>query len=59
LPKTCTGVHGADGISLFTAVEKQLGLKLEVQNRRPSPNPAGIETSAGAPRCVLAALCAS
>jgi uncharacterized protein (TIGR03435 family) len=25
-------VHGADGISLFTAVEKQLGLKLEVQN---------------------------
>jgi uncharacterized protein (TIGR03435 family) len=50
-------VHGADGISLFTAVEKQMGLKLEVQNvsapsfviekvnRRPSPNPAGIETS--------------
>jgi uncharacterized protein (TIGR03435 family) len=50
-------VHGADGISLFTAVEKQLGLKLEVKNvsvpsfviekvnRRPSPNPAGIETS--------------
>jgi uncharacterized protein (TIGR03435 family) len=50
-------VHGADGISLFAAVEKQMGLKLEVQNvsvpsfviekvnRRPSPNPAGIETS--------------
>lgn len=50
-------VHGADGISLFTAVEKQLGLKLEVRNvsvpslgiekvnRRPGPNPAGIETS--------------
>jgi uncharacterized protein (TIGR03435 family) len=50
-------VHGADGISLFTAVEKQIGLKLEVQNvsvpsfviekvnRRPGPNPAGIETS--------------
>ncbi|HEY1760670.1 MAG TPA: TIGR03435 family protein [Bryobacteraceae bacterium] len=50
-------VRGSDGISLFTAVEKQLGLKLEVQNvsvpsfvieranRRPSPNPAGIETS--------------
>lgn len=50
-------VHGADGISLFTAVEKQMGLKLEVQNvsvpslviekvnRRPGPNPAGIETS--------------
>jgi uncharacterized protein (TIGR03435 family) len=50
-------LHGADGISLFTAVEKQMGLKLAVQNvsvpsfvidkvnRRPSPNPAGIETS--------------
>jgi uncharacterized protein (TIGR03435 family) len=49
-------VHG-DGISLFAAVEKQLGLKLEVQNvsvssfviekvnRRPGPNPAGIEAS--------------
>ena len=50
-------VHGADGISLFTAVEKQMGMKLEVRdvsvpafviekvNRRPAPNPAGIETS--------------
>jgi uncharacterized protein (TIGR03435 family) len=50
-------VHGADGISLFTAVEKQLGLKLELQNvsipsfmiakanRLPSANPADIETS--------------
>jgi uncharacterized protein (TIGR03435 family) len=50
-------VRGADGISLFTAVEKQLGLKLEVQNvsvpsfviekanRRPSANAADIETS--------------
>ncbi len=50
-------VQGADGISLFTAVEKQLGLKLQVQNvsvpsfviekvnRRPAPNPRGIETS--------------
>jgi uncharacterized protein (TIGR03435 family) len=49
-------VHG-DGISLFTAVEKQLGLKLEIQNvsvpsfaiekvnRRLNPNPTGIETS--------------
>jgi uncharacterized protein (TIGR03435 family) len=49
-------VHG-DGISLFIAVEKQLGLKLEVQNvsvpsfviekanRRPSANPTDIETS--------------
>jgi uncharacterized protein (TIGR03435 family) len=50
-------VKGADGISLFTAVEKQMGLKLELQNvsvpslmiekvnRRPSPNPASVETS--------------
>ena len=50
-------VRGADGISLFTAVEKQLGLKLEVQNvsvpsfviekanRRPGANAADIETS--------------
>jgi uncharacterized protein (TIGR03435 family) len=50
-------VKGADGISFFTAVEKHMGLKLEVQNvsvpsfviekvnRRPSPNPGGIETS--------------
>ncbi len=28
----CSRCAGADGISLFTAVEKQLGLKLEVQN---------------------------
>jgi uncharacterized protein (TIGR03435 family) len=50
-------VKGADGISFFTAVEKRLGLRLEIQNvsvpsfvietvnRRPSPNPTGIETS--------------
>ena len=48
---------GPDGISVFDAVEKQLGLKLEVQkvpmpslviesvNRKPSPNPAGIEAT--------------
>ena len=48
---------GADGISVFDAVDKQLGLKLELQNvpmpslaiesvnRRPSENPAGIATS--------------
>jgi uncharacterized protein (TIGR03435 family) len=46
---------GADGISIFDAVEKQLGLKLTLQNiplesfvvervnRKPTPNPAGIE----------------
>ena len=51
------GVKGADAIPLFTALEKQLGLKLELQNvsvpslmiekvnRKPGPNPAGVETS--------------
>ncbi len=49
-------VKGADGIPLLTAVEKQLGLKLDVKNvdvpslviekvSRPSANPAGIEIS--------------
>ena len=45
---------GADGISVFDAVEKQLGLKVELQNtplpalvvdsvnRKPTPNPDGI-----------------
>ena len=54
-------LKGADGISLFTAVEKQLGLKLEVKNvsvpslviekvnRRPAANPAGTETSLAIP----------
>jgi uncharacterized protein (TIGR03435 family) len=54
-------LKGADGLSLFTAVEKQLGLKLDVKNvdvpslviekvnRRPSANPAGIETSLAIP----------
>jgi uncharacterized protein (TIGR03435 family) len=54
-------LKGADGISLSTAVEKQLGLKLDVKNvdvpslviakvnRRPSANPAGIETSLAIP----------
>jgi uncharacterized protein (TIGR03435 family) len=48
---------GAEGISLFSAVEKQLGLKLELQdipmpslvidsvNRKPTGNPAGAETA--------------
>jgi uncharacterized protein (TIGR03435 family) len=49
-------LKGADGIPLLTAVEKQLGLKLDVKNvdvpsrvvekvSRPSANPAGIEMS--------------
>ncbi len=48
---------GSDGISIFSAVEKQLGLKLELQNiplpalaiakvnRKPTPNPEGIGTA--------------
>ena len=48
---------GADGISVFDAVEKQLGLKLELQNvpmesfgvervnRKPTPNPPNIQTA--------------
>ena len=48
---------GADGISLFDAVEKQMGLKLELQNvpmesfvvervnRKPTPNPSNIQTA--------------
>jgi uncharacterized protein (TIGR03435 family) len=54
-------LKGADGISLFTAAEKQLGLKLDLKNasvpslviekvnHRPSANPAGIETSLAIP----------
>jgi uncharacterized protein (TIGR03435 family) len=49
-------VKGAEGISFFTAVERQLGLKLEIKNvsvrsfaiekvnRRPSAHTTGIET---------------
>jgi uncharacterized protein (TIGR03435 family) len=48
---------GADGISIFDAVDKQLGLKLELKdipvpslvvenvNRKPTENPAGVGTS--------------
>jgi len=48
---------GPDGISAFDAAEKQLGLKLELQNvpmdsfavervnRKPTPNPRGIEAA--------------
>jgi uncharacterized protein (TIGR03435 family) len=48
---------GADGISVFAAVDKQLGLKLELQNipqpamviqsvnRKPSENPSGVATA--------------
>ena len=48
---------GPDGISVFDAVEKQLGLKVDLQNipmesfgveritRKPAPNPSGVEAS--------------
>lgn len=51
------GAAGADGISIFDAVEKQLGLKLELQkisrsvvavdsvNQKPSPNPPNVAAS--------------
>jgi uncharacterized protein (TIGR03435 family) len=53
-PRNALSAKGADGISVFSAVEKQLGLKLEQQNvpmpalavehvnRKPTPNPGGI-----------------
>jgi uncharacterized protein (TIGR03435 family) len=56
-PRGALTAKGGDGISVFMAVEKQLGLKLEQQNvpmpalfvervnRRPTPNPDGIATS--------------
>ncbi len=53
-PRAALAAKGADGISLFDALEKQLGLKLELRNipmpalavervnRKPTPNPDGI-----------------
>jgi len=55
------GRAGSDGISLFTMIEQQLGLKLEQQrvatavfvvdsvNQRPTDNPSGIAASIPAP----------
>jgi uncharacterized protein (TIGR03435 family) len=52
---------GADGISIFDAVDKQLGLKLEAQklavpvivvdsvNRKPTENPAGVSANLPSP----------
>ena len=54
-PRQALTAKGADGISLFDGAEKQLGLKLDLQNvpmesfvvervnRKPTPNPNGIE----------------
>jgi uncharacterized protein (TIGR03435 family) len=56
-PRGILAAKGPDGISIFDAVEKQLGLKLEVQNvplpslviesvnRKPTPNPSGASAA--------------
>jgi uncharacterized protein (TIGR03435 family) len=56
-PRFALEAKGSDGISLFAAVEKQLGLKLELKNvpvpslaiesvnRTPTPNLPGVETA--------------
>ena len=56
-PRGLLSAKGADGISLFDAVDKQLGLKLELKDvpmpalaivkvdRKPSDNPPGITTA--------------
>jgi uncharacterized protein (TIGR03435 family) len=56
-PPGMLGLAGADGISVFDVVDKQLGLKLEEQkiplpvvvvdsvNEKPSDNPAGVTTA--------------
>ena len=53
-PRAALGLAGSDGISLFDAVDKQLGLKLELQNlstsaiivdsvnQKPTDNPPGV-----------------
>ena len=55
-PRGALAIAGADGISLFDAVDKQLGLKLEQQNlsttaifvdsvnQKPTDNPPGVAT---------------
>jgi uncharacterized protein (TIGR03435 family) len=56
-PRGALAAKGADGLPVFEAVEKQLGLKADLQNipmdsfvvervnRKPTPNPAGMETA--------------
>src|SRR5437016_1990462 len=60
-PRGALARAGADGISMFDAVEKQLGLKLEEKkvpmpvlivekaNQKPSANPAGVATEPEGP----------
>jgi uncharacterized protein (TIGR03435 family) len=61
-PRIALAAKGSDGISIFDAVEKQLGLKLELQNvplpslaissvnRKPSPNPSNLATALALPQ---------
>ena len=56
-PRGALAAKGSEGTSVFAAVEKQLGLKVEVQNvplpsleivsvnRKPTPNPEGVEAT--------------
>src|SRR6202012_2013676 len=56
-PRGALAAKGPEGISVFAAVEKQLGLKVDMQNvplpsleivsvnRKPTSNPQGIETT--------------
>jgi uncharacterized protein (TIGR03435 family) len=60
-PRAALTAKGPDGISIFDAVEKQLGLKLELKdvpmpslvvdhvNRNPTENPAGVATALAVP----------
>ncbi len=60
-PFRAFAAKGRDGISIFNAVDKQLGLKLQLQNvpmpslaiiqvnRKPSPNPSGVASALALP----------
>jgi uncharacterized protein (TIGR03435 family) len=60
-PRAAIALAGADAITIFDAVEQQLGLKLETQrvpmpvlvvdsvNQTPTPNPSGVAASIPAP----------
>lgn len=57
-PRQLLAQQGSDGISIFDAMDKQLGLSLELQkipqpvlvvdsvNEKPTPNPPGVESTA-------------
>jgi uncharacterized protein (TIGR03435 family) len=56
-PRGALAAKGPEGLSVFAAIEKQLGLKVDMQdvplpsleivsvNRKPTPNPEGVETT--------------